>query len=288
MAVIDRSRRYEVIRAYVLLPHATPILAVLLGTAGFAFIARGGWPGGADLAMLLVAMFGAQIAIGAVNELVDVELDRASKPSKPIPAGLVSVRGATIMVVAGMVLMIAGSLRFSLAAFAFCALGAGLGVAYSFWFKRSMWSWVLYVLAIPLIPIWVWTALADVPRGVLVLYPIAIPGLIALQLAQSLPDIEADRSVAVETLAVRLGNERARLVTWALVLLMAGAAAALAPPALERPGYAWAAAAFASVMVAVNALLWRGNAHRGRMSLFPLTVGAVTAVGIGWGLGMAG
>lgn len=288
MAISDRSRRYEVVRAYVLLPHATPIMAVLLGTAGFAFIARGGWPGGVDLAMLLVAMFGAQIAIGAVNELVDVELDRASKPTKPIPAGLVSVRGATIMVVAGMGLMIAGSLRFSLAAFAFCALGAGLGIAYSFWFKRSVWSWVLYVLAIPLIPIWVWTALADVPRGVLVLYPIAIPGLVALQLAQSLPDIEADRSVKVETLAVRLGERGARLATWGLLMLMVVAAAVLAPIALERPPFAWVAAGIASVLVGANALIWRGHADRGRMSLFPLTVGAVTAVGIGWGLGMAG
>ena len=151
--------RLQIVRGYLVLPHAVPILAVLAATSGFAMVAAGGWPGLVSLGCLLGAMLGGQLAVGAVNELCDAELDAVARPEKPIPAGLVSRRGAAIVIVTGLAMMILFSLRFSFGAFLLCALGNGVGIAYSIWFKRTMWSWVPYVLAIPLIPVWVWTAI---------------------------------------------------------------------------------------------------------------------------------
>ncbi|MEZ4496092.1 MAG: UbiA family prenyltransferase [Thermomicrobiales bacterium] len=94
-----------------------PILAVLLATAAFAFVAERGWPSFPDGVCLIGAMFGAQLAIGAVNELVDADLDAVAKPDKPIPAGIVSLRGARIVLLAGLLMMVLFSLRFSFAAF---------------------------------------------------------------------------------------------------------------------------------------------------------------------------
>lgn len=92
---------WSVIRAYLMLPHAVPILVVMVATAAFSYIATGGNPGVGSLASLLIAMLGGQLAIGATNELVDVEIDRASRPHKPIPAGLVSRRRALTVVLVG-------------------------------------------------------------------------------------------------------------------------------------------------------------------------------------------
>lgn len=278
----------DVILAYGRLPHLTPIVAVLTATAAFAFIARGGWPGGVDLVMLLLAMLGGQLGVGAINELVDVDLDRVAKPSKPLVTGLATERGARIMIVAGLALMVLGSLRFSVPAFALCALGTGLGIAYSLWFKRTAWSWVPYILAIPLIPIWVWTALDDVPSALLVLYPIAIPALVAVQIAQSLPDIEGDASTGVRTLAVAIGEGRARAMVAGCLLASALMAAIAAPFVVERPWLVWIAALAAIGLVALNAAIWRTNPERARLATFPMIAGAVGLIGVGWALGMAG
>lgn len=288
MAVRERWPTKEVVRGYVLLPHATPIIAVMTATAMFAFIARGGWPGGVDLAMLLIAMFGGQIAVGAVNELVDVELDRESKPDKPIAAGLVSEQGARMMALAGIALMVIGSLRFSFVAFALCALGTGLGIAYSFWFKRSAWSAIPYVLAIPLIPIWVWEALETVPAVMLALYPVAVPSIVAVQIAQSVPDIKADRSVGVRTLAVALGERRATMAARILVALSAVLSAGLARTALEWPEIAVVAGAVAGGIMILDAFIWARDPDRARMLMFPLVAGAVGVLGIGWVMAAAG
>lgn len=290
-ASMSSSRRHPlsaVVRAYVVLPHLTPIVAVMTGSALFAFVASGGWLGGVDFTMLMLAMFGGQIAIGAVNELVDVELDRVSKPSKPLVAGLATERGARVMVGTGMVLMILGSLRFSLVAFVLCALGTGLGVAYSFWFKRTPWSWVPYVLAIPLLPIWVWTALGEVPEALVVLYPIAVPAIVALQIAQSIPDIGADRSVGVRTLAATLGEQRAAWAARLLVILSVLLGVWFAPGVLSDPRYVTASGLIAVTLMGVDVMVWRTNRDAGRMRMFPLVVVAVGVLGVGWALGVAG
>lgn len=287
MAASGHSR-LEVVHAYVVLPHAVPIIAVMTATAAFAFIARGGWPGGADLLMLLMAMLGGQLAVGATNELVDVELDRVAKPSKPLVSGLATERGARMMIVAGLALMVLGSLRFSLAAFALCSLGTGLGVAYSLWFKRSAWSWIPYILAVPLIPIWVWTALESVPMALVALYPIAIPALVAVQIAQSLPDIEGDATVGVRTLAVALGEQNARAMMVGCVAVSILVAGVIAPLALPRPAFVWAAGLAGAVAMMTLIARWRRDASRARMMAFPVVAGVVAVLGIGWAMGMAG
>ena len=278
--------RGQIVRGYLVLPHAVPIIAVMLATAAFAFVAADGWPGFADFACLLGAMFGAQLAIGAVNELADADLDAVAKPDKPIPSGLVSRRGARVVMLTGLLLMILCSFRFSLAAFMLCALGAGVGIAYSIWFKRTIWGWIPYLIALPLIPIWVWSALSSVDPGLFAIYPIGAAAVISVQIAQSLPDLDADRDSGVRTLAVRLGPERAHLTCWGSMLLAAVLAASFAPLLVERPSRVWLAALAAALFVATDALLWMRNRHTGVMAAFPLMALAAAILGVGWTLAL--
>jgi geranylgeranylglycerol-phosphate geranylgeranyltransferase len=139
-APLRPGTRWTVARAYLTLPHAVPIVVVMTATAAFALVAADGWPGTGTMICLLGAMLGGQVVIGVVNELVDADLDAVSKPDKPIPRGLVTRRGAMTMLGVGVLLLIGFGLSFGLRSFAVCAAGTGAGVAYSLWFKRTIWS----------------------------------------------------------------------------------------------------------------------------------------------------
>ncbi len=288
MTAIDRPSRRDVIHGYLVLPHAVPIIVVMVATAAFALIAAGGWPGTARMTWLLLAMFGGQLAIGAVNEIVDVELDSRARPAKPIPAGLVSLRGAWAMVVVGLVLMTVASLTFGLPVFLVCALGTGVGIAYSLWFKRTIWSWVPYLIALPLLPIWVWLALSHVDPGLYAVYPIGAAAVIAVQIAQSLPDVETDAREGVQTLAVALGPTRARLACWGSLLLAALLATALAPSLTSAPGWVWIAAGISTVLAIGNVVIWRIDVRRGDLAAFPCLATGAVILGLGWALGLIG
>ncbi|MDQ3412211.1 MAG: UbiA family prenyltransferase [Chloroflexota bacterium] len=276
----------QVARAYLVLPHAVPIIVVLAATAAFALIAAGGWPGLGPFTWLLGAMFGGQLAIGAINELVDAGLDAVAKPDKPIPAGLVSRRGAWLVAIGGLALMTILSLRFSRDVFLLGALGTAAGIAYSLWFKRTIWSWLPYLVALPLLPIWVWSALSQVPPGLFAIYPIGAAAVIAVQLAQSLPDIDADRRTNVRTLAVALGASRARRLCWAAMILAALLAAALAPWLTGHPAPVWIAAIVAGALVGLNALIWARAPRSGVMTCFPCLAAAAVSLGLGWAIAL--
>lgn len=288
MTVSQRPSFRQVVHGYLVLPHAVPIIVVMTATAAFALVAASGWPGLGQMARLLGAMFGGQIAIGAVNELVDVELDRVAKPDKPIPAGLVSEHGARIMAITGVSVMAVLSLTFGVDAFLLCALGTGAGVVYSFWFKRTIWSWIPYLVALPLLPIWVWTALREVDPGMFAIYPIGAAAVIAVQIAQSLPDVRADQESGVRTLAVALGSSRARNACWGAMILAASLAAALAPLLTTQPGRVWIAAVATYGLVGLNAFLWSRNARAGTMACFPCVAVSAGILGIGWTAALIG
>src|SRR3954464_14121207 len=115
--------RWQVLRAYLVLPHAVPILVVLASTATFALIAAHGWPGTSEMIWLLLAMLGGQVLIGVVNELVDADLDAIAKPDKPIPAGLVSRRGAQVLMGESILLMTGAGLTFGFPSFPILVAG---------------------------------------------------------------------------------------------------------------------------------------------------------------------
>ena len=277
------------LRGYILLPHVLPVLVVLLATAAFAVIAWGGRPPASVLLPLLLAMLGGQLAIGATNELVDLPEDRIGKPWKPLPRGDVSIRGARAMVAAGLAMMIGFGLPAGLTAFALLTLGTGLGIAYDLWFKRTPWSWLPYLLALPLLPLWVFTALGQPEPRLVLLYPLGALATVGVHFAQALPDTAIDRAAGLRTATSRLGG----MATFALAWLAALSAPVLAWLAalllgIARPFAAIAAAAaMALLLCAIDVALFAVNRRAGIAACFPLVAITTLASGLAWTLTVA-
>lgn len=281
-AVSSRHRVLRTLRAYLLLAHAVPILVVLGATAGFAVLVTGGVPHLGPLTRLLAAMLGGQVAIGAVNEVVDAELDAATKPWKPIPAGDVSVRGALIVTFFGLLAMVAFGAGFGPAALALLLLGTGAGLVYDLRFKRSILSWLPYLVALPLLPIWVATALVGFDPRLLLLYPLGGLAVVGVHLAQALPDTRGDRAAGVRNLASALGERRAIVACWAATLSAPALALALAPALLDRPlAVRWAALVVAA-LVAGDALLYLTRPRLGVLACFPCVAVGTVLMGLAW------
>src|SRR5439155_16944893 len=85
--------RRRILGAFRLL-HPFPTLMNTLATTLFASLAAGGWPGWGVGLRLAGTMLAAQSAIGIANDYADRALDRATKPHKPLAAGLVTPRAA--------------------------------------------------------------------------------------------------------------------------------------------------------------------------------------------------
>jgi 4-hydroxybenzoate polyprenyltransferase len=276
-------------RGYLLLPHLAPVLVVELATAAFAVIAWGGLPPAHRLGPLLLAMLGGQLAIGATNELVDLPYDTVGKPWKPLPSGDVSIRGAQAVLAVGLIMMVAFGSRFGALPFALLALGSGLGIAYDLWFKRTIWSWLPYLLALPLLPIWVFASLGKPEPGLLLLYPLGALATVGVHLAQALPDVAIDRAAGMPTVTSRLGQRLTFVGAW-LTTLSAPLLAWLAAWRLgvDRPYVAIElAAALALVLLASNVILIAFNRPLGIAACFPLVALSTLCSGLAWTLTLA-
>lgn len=278
------------VRGYLLLPHPGPVIVVELATAAFAVIAWGSVPPVNLLGPLLLAMLGGQLAIGATNELVDFPLDAVAKPWKPLPSGDVSPAGARGMVVAGLIIMTVFGLPFGPAPFALLALGTGIGVAYDLWFKRTAWSWLPYLLALPLLPIWVFAALGRPEARLLLLYPLGGLATVGVHFAQALPDVVSDREAGLRTATSRLGSGLAFAVAWLATLsaplLAWGAAGAMGPDRARAPIVL--AAGLTVVFLAANLGLLRVDRRLGVAACFPLVALSALANALAWTIVVAG
>ena len=153
-----------------------------------------------------------QFAIGTVNDLVDAPRDAGHKPGKPIPAGLVTVRGARVVAVgsavAGLVLAFVGGPWLV----ALAAVVLAIGLAYDLWAKGTTLSWLPFALGIPLLPVYGWYgATGSLPELFLVLVPAAANAGAALAVANAMVDTERDEAAGVRSIALALGPTRARM-----------------------------------------------------------------------------
>jgi 4-hydroxybenzoate polyprenyltransferase len=231
-------------------------------------------------------MLGGQLAIGATNELVDLPYDAVGKPWKPLPSGDVSIRGARAMLAVGLIMMIAFGSRFGVLPFALLAAGTGLGIAYDLWFKRTIWSWLPYLLALPLLPIWVFASLGKPEPRLLLLYPLGALATVGVHLAQALPDVTIDREAGLETVTSRSDEMRIFVFAWLATLsapVLAwfaaqwlGASQQLVPIAI--------ASGLAVLLLAINVILIRADRRRGAIACFPLVATTTLGTGVAWTL----
>lgn len=268
--------------AFVRLVHPFPSLLVTMVVGGLACVAAGGWPGAWRLLSLMGTMLLIQFAIGVFNDWADRDLDRLSRPRKPVANGQISPRTALIVGCALGVCAAALAVTAGPAAALLAMLGLGIGLAYDLGLKPSRWSALTYAVALPLVPVWVWTALGEGSPALVAVLPVgALLGL-GLQLINALPDAEADAAAGVFGTLQWLGPARGRRVAWCALALASLLALVLAPALDLRlipylPCWLLAVSLFA-----VAAWLQRTPRPENLRRAWALSAAAAAVLAVGW------
>jgi geranylgeranylglycerol-phosphate geranylgeranyltransferase len=201
------------LRGLVFVIHPFPALINALAGAFFYLIA-------ADVtqrvavASIFLSILLIHASIGSMNDFCDIELDTKTKPRKPIVCGDI---GPGVALVVSCVAAVAGAL-FSLS-FNWSTLVVALavltsGMAYDFWAKGTVYSWVPYSVFIPALPVWAFVAADKFTPAVLFSFPLGTAMSLALNVANTIPDLQADTQYGLQGLAHRLGLEHSLLVLW--------------------------------------------------------------------------
>jgi len=187
--------------------------------AAISFVA-GGEP--LTAVRLGLSMFALQASIGALNDIVDAPRDAGRKPGKPIPAGLLSRTVAQAVVVSAAVVGIALSVPSGPLTVALAVAVLVIGYAYDLAAKGTAWSWLPFAIGIPLLPIFAWYGTtAALPAFFRVLVPAAVGAGAALAIANARADLERDVAAGIDSIAIRLGHDRAWLASTTLFAIIA-------------------------------------------------------------------
>jgi 4-hydroxybenzoate polyprenyltransferase len=229
--------------------------------------------------LLLGAMVGAQqVAISLHNDWSDRDLDRAAKPWRALPRGLLpagAVRAAA-WALAALSLVIAAPAGWRLVLLD--AVGTGAGFLYNARLKRTPWSWLPFALAFPLLPLFGAAALDAWPRRWWSLFLVGAPAVLAVHLSDAIPDLEDDARAGAGGLARRLGRRRATRVCLGA---LGGSALLGLVLGLARRSRAALGGAGAALLLATLA----GLRPQTRRAAVPL---GAAALGLGWVTVVAG
>lgn len=203
------------------LGHVEPILLILTVVALFAVRATWPRPPWALILLLLAGQAAMQLSIGILNDYCDRHLDVLSRKSKPIVLGLVRPHEALLAGLLMIAIMFAILLPISLFAL-LAAIGyLVLGQMYNLGLKSTPVSGILFALAMPLLPLYAFAGVSRIPSMVIWFLPIGALLGVALNLANSLPDIEEDAAGNARTLAVTIGA-RGSFLACPLLIALAG------------------------------------------------------------------
>jgi 4-hydroxybenzoate polyprenyltransferase len=271
-------------RAYLVLPHLWAVLIVVGATGAFGLLASDDDLDAGRFVLLLLGMLGGQLAVGALNEWCDREADAIAKPWKPIPAGRVPASHALAITVGGISLMVAAGGLLGPVELLVLSIANGCGLVYDLGVKRTPLSWLPYLIALPLVPIWAWLVMDSFQPRLLWLYPIGALFIVAIHLAQVLPDIAGDRGQGERGLAVVLGERWTPVVLWAAALgttAIVGLASALFG---RRPVAGLIAAGVTGALLLAALVLDRRAPNRVQPHLFELLTASAVILGCGWAL----
>ncbi|HLX58851.1 MAG TPA: UbiA family prenyltransferase [Ktedonobacteraceae bacterium] len=215
----------DLIAGFWMLAHVEPILLIL--TVVILFAVRATWPHPpwALILLLLAGQAAMQFSIGILNDYFDRHLDALGGKNKPIVTGLIRPYEALLAGLLMIVIMFGILLPLNFFAL-LAALGyLALGQVYNLGLKSTPLSAILFALAMPLLPLYAFAGVGHIPSMVIWFIPIGAVVGVALNLANSLPDIEEDAANNAKTLAVTLGVKTSFI---ACPLLMALAAILIA------------------------------------------------------------
>lgn len=205
MEIVHKRRPGDIVRGFFLLSHPGPVLFHIVAVTVFALLAA--WPRFAwgTITLVIAAHAAMQVSIAMLNDYCDRKADAQVKKTKPIPSGLVHPREALIAGLGMMVLMVLLLLPLNRWGLLVSLIYLALGQAYNLGLKSTPLSGVMFALAIPLIPVYAYVAQGSTLPILFWLIPVGALLGIALNLANSLPDIEEDAEAGAHTLAVVLG-----------------------------------------------------------------------------------
>jgi 4-hydroxybenzoate polyprenyltransferase len=187
-----------------------------------------------------LGMLGLQFAIGAANDFADAASDGVSKPSKPIPAGLLSRPAVAGVGVAAAGLGLLAATSVGVGALVVAALGLADGLVYDLRLKGTPLAWASFAVGVGLLPLYAWWgARGTVPPAFAAVVLLAVLAGATLALANAYADIEADARSGVASVATLLGPRQTlatnavllavvQLVVLATTLAVGGAALLLA------------------------------------------------------------
>jgi 4-hydroxybenzoate polyprenyltransferase len=238
MEIVKKRRLSEIMQGFFLLSHPLPVLLHIVAVTIFALLAA--WPHilWNVVALVVAAHAAMQLSIAVLNDYCDRRLDAVSRQDKPIARGLVRPQEALIAGVLLAVVMVLLLLPLNPWALGISLLYFTLGQGYNFGLKSTPFSGIVFALAIPLIPLYAFVGVGRIVPIVFWLVPVAALLGIALNLANSLPDIEEDATNNARTLAVVLGVRRSFLAC-AIFLLLGIVCVALLTVTRTVPAQGW-------------------------------------------------
>jgi geranylgeranylglycerol-phosphate geranylgeranyltransferase len=203
----------RVLRGLALGIHPFPATAEAVAGTLFLLVAVDGAIG-LNCLILFGSIFLIHSSIGISNDYCDLALDRRTRPSKPLVRGDISAK--TALIVAYLAATAGALLSYS---FGWKALVVSLtviasGMIYNLWAKGTVYSWLPYAIAIPALPVWSFVAADRFRPVVLLSFPLGALISLALNLANTLPDLNGDVRNGVKGLTHRLGRRRSIMVIW--------------------------------------------------------------------------
>ena len=211
----------DLVVGFWMLGHVEPIIFILTVVALFAVRATWPRPPWTLILLLLAGQAAMQLSIGILNDYCDRRLDALGGKNKPIVLGLIrpheALLAGLLMIAIMFVILLPLNLVALLAALGYLALGQ----IYNLGLKSTPLSGILFALAMPLLPLYAFAGVGRIPSMVIWFLPIGAILGVALNLANSLPDIEEDAAGNAHTLAVTLGAKGSFLACPLLIALAA-------------------------------------------------------------------
>jgi len=212
------------LRGLLLVTHPLPSAMYVVMTAILAWLAAATVhtrPGAAPLTLVLLAVAGSQVAIGSINDYCDRELDAAGqRREKPLVSGLIAPWEAIVLAALASVVVLVAIILLGPVAFVLGLLIEGLGLAYDLRFKGTPISAVLFALYFPLFPLLAWAIFGHWQPFLLWLVPFGAALGIAMNISNTLPDLETDRAGGMRGLPHLLGLRFGTALAWSIPLLV--------------------------------------------------------------------